>query len=850
MRIVATIFAIVALANSAVAQTPPECRQQTGVGDLRGTLEFLWNRCYLKVPGWQRDGMIRAPLMVDGTMVHDDVRVAYGPSVYDWMRDHRVAIQPGDMIVKEQFDGGKSNGWVLMIKLPATSATATYDGWWWGWASLSSAECQKDWRQCIGGKPFDPNCVACHGSADNRQLTYAWLGNIRPTLGAESEPALKRPNPASIHQQIMERANREAARREAREPIDLPDQSSDVVNVPPGGPRGFVTSSVCSGCHDASNLAFCGPSSPSSCTVPWPNMSVANGYGDISMSVGGRPAKAKKRVNLSPWAEWSTSLMGLAGRDPVFQAQRESETILHPELADAIDTTCYVCHGVMGKRQVQADRGPRANFTHDMFMATEGSDAKYGALGRDGVSCTVCHRVSSRDLGKPETFTGEFHVVPPNVIHGPFDRPKVYAMENSIGMTPVQAPVLTESRLCGSCHVVRTPILKPGQRYTVEEMERAPKSHEQTTYLEWRNSVYQNEFPLRPGASPQTCQQCHMPKQAPGVPSPLAFKVANIEDATYLEATSHRPFPNTAPITEIDLLTRSPYSRHTFSGANPFVLEMFKQAPKILGFDDSDPNYANPDDWVERLDLALAETLDMAQNRSAKVRVALGLRRPGQPLEARVTVENLAGHKFPSGVGFRRAFLEVVARDASGAIVWGSGLTNAQGVIVDMRGRPLETEFSRTNWEPPRQRIGSDREVQIYETRVLDLNGQLTTSFLALAKTVKDNRLMPRGWRPDGPDAEATRPFGPIGPSYFDGSGGDAVIYVIPAAAAPRTATVTAQLYYQSLSPYYLDDRLRIGRGQPSTERLRKILDKVGSYPETPMAGRKLKIASAEARPR
>jgi hypothetical protein len=43
---------------------------------------------------------------------------------------------------------------------------------------------------------------------------------------------------------------------------------------------------------------------------------------------------------------------------------------------------------------------------------------------------------------------------------------------------------------------------------------------------------------------------------------------------------------------------------------------------------------------------------------------------------------NLAGHGFPTGVGFRRAFIELVVKDASGKVVWGSGRTNELGVIV------------------------------------------------------------------------------------------------------------------------------------------------------------------------
>src|SRR5436853_494228 len=47
-------------------------------------------------------------------------------------------------------------------------------------------------------------------------------------------------------------------------------------------------------------------------------------------------------------------------------------------------------------------------------------------------------------------------------------------------------------------------------------------------------------------------------------------------------------------------------------------------------------------------------------------------------LTARVVVTNKAGHRFPSGVGFRRAFLELaVVRPAGGSrperVVWASG---------------------------------------------------------------------------------------------------------------------------------------------------------------------------------
>ncbi len=49
---------------------------------------------------------------------------------------------------------------------------------------------------------------------------------------------------------------------------------------------------------------------------------------------------------------------------------------------------------------------------------------------------------------------------------------------------------------------------------------------------------------------------------------------------------------------------------------------------------------------------------------------------------AEVKVENLAGHKFPSGVGFRRAFLTFEVLDANGDDLWVSGRTDPTGVLV------------------------------------------------------------------------------------------------------------------------------------------------------------------------
>ena len=85
-------------------------------------------------------------------------------------------------------------------------------------------------------------------------------------------------------------------------------------------------------------------------------------------------------------------------------------------------------------------------------------------------------------------------------------------------------------------------------------------------------------------------------------------------------------------------------------------------------------------------------SVPQAQTATAEVKVLSASKANGQ-LQADVQVQNLAGHNFPSGVSFRRAFLNFQVLDAGGNVLWASGNTNSDGVIVDSSGNPLATEF-------------------------------------------------------------------------------------------------------------------------------------------------------------
>ena len=112
--------------------------------------------------------------------------------------------------------------------------------------------------------------------------------------------------------------------------------------------------------------------------------------------------------------------------------------------------------------------------------------------------------------------------------------------------------------------------------------------------------------------------------------------------------------------------------------------------------------------------------------------------------------------------------------DARDRVLWSSGRTNANGMIVDQRGTPIAGEqwwrpdcSARINpaaraHQPHFQVITRQDQAQIYEELVAkppDVAapvcgigakpaGELTTSFLSLCAKVKDNRLLPVGFLP------------------------------------------------------------------------------------------------------
>jgi hypothetical protein len=822
--------------------------------------EFLGQRRYIQLD-WQKDKTIRdtGPFQ-NGTYfgTHPAVRVYYSPEMIDWLEGGRQG-QPvdGAMLIKEMYEPPAAryegrvdqtipNQWTVMVRDQA----GAHDGWFWSYFSSNPQGTDPPVPQPVDNDDFPFNypdsgfglyCVRCHGSAQT-SLTFASTENIEGFPGqpqvyavddswitSDVDGPVPHPNDdhdsdatvsQAVSQSVLQALSDGTINQEFLDYFNqFPPQSRfQVQHLPPvtrdhvvaKAHRQFFTSDQCLSCHS----------------------------GDVSPF---GPNLVKDDVDVSPYGEWNWSMMGLAGRDPIFYAQLETEVALHTPpggdfTADSLQDTCLRCHGVMGQRQFTTDN-PGSLFTVGDALASEQGDphSQYGGLARDGVSCMVCHQIPDQS-GVPFTDieTGLFRLAPATdglrTIFGQYPNPTVKPMVEALGALPVLGEHMQDSLVCGSCHTVNLPVLD-NQGKTVA------KKYEQSTYFEWQNSVYS-----RPGPEFKSCQQCHMPDTFHG-PDPLRFKIANVQD---------QDFPIADGVSTVDEITVEPrdgYRRHELAGINVFALELFRQYPDILGV----RNKSFMTGFENGLENSINNSLNKASH-SAQVEI-LSAKLDGSVVESSLKVSNLTGHRLPSGVGFRRMFIELLVKDAQGQVVWASGRSNDLGVIVDGQGQPLPSESfavvaGQQTFEPHHQVIDSEAQAQIYGELHRDTEGQFSTSFLSRASEVKDNRLLPKGWTPQGPAgfnpafAEATHPAGTAAedPDFVNGSGSDTLTYrsTLPNVSS-GPFSVEARLYYQSIPPFYLQDRFNQASG-PATRRLHYMASRL-NLEQTSFPGWKLSLA-------
>ena len=794
------------------------------------------------------------------------------------------------------------SGYLVMIRQAGKRSTDPASGWFFSQIVLNPVDFGGTRINSSQGDYSMGVCVACHASAVNN-LTFASAANLTRTppppaytpffltqstssllsaLTPPSSPLLRRPLGESAAQQFIDFFNsavREfqknplpaASKLPASEVLVIPPESDDDVYLRPSQ-QAFLTSNQCQGCHDTNALLASQQADANS--RQWPPVNMSYKY---SVQGPSGPPKGGDKFNISQYGEWSVSIMALASRDPAFLSQVETERVIHAKVEPtSVDNFCYRCHGPMGQRQFHIDHGgdptqvppgtilkPEPNFSHLMTYATPGGCmyhgfpcdkpgaqsifAKYGALARDGISCTMCHHIGPQAGPPPsdpwEPFYG-FHneaiagLESPLGIPYPFAGSVLYnlgalaapapdplqsysgAVNWASGTNPPQAQIfgheqnfnsvstlaqnyMPKGEFCGGCHVVIAPEIpidypkvrnkyqiqpgkpngpylpamypgpygptnkpcppvKPGLdgKYDPTTDPCVTQSFEQSTYLEWAASASFG------GASPQTsCTYCHMPNAEgqngaiANIDTPGAFDSAGDSNGGF-------PRPQYRADDKVKISANGSYPRHRLMAINLFVHEMYQQFDGILGV--ASDTEAVPPETVKNLQNAEETILT-----HAPTTISLSVCKAGTAntpcsnitdtsgsLTYSVTVQNFSGHRFPTGAGFRRGFLELRLLDAANNTLWVSGAVNPYGAIVDGKGKVLSTEFPpgdvpyQTEFLQPHfgsvshPAITRQDQVQIYEVRATNEFGQLTTATTRLFGGAKDNRIPPAGWIP------------------------------------------------------------------------------------------------------
>jgi hypothetical protein len=250
-----------------------------------------------------------------------------------------------------------------------------------------------------------------------------------------------------------------------------------------------------------------------------------------------------------------------------------------------------------------------------------------GPMALAGVSCDVCHSISGvTHLQTPthEPENGSFILAPGVDTKDGYQLIKRAPFKPSEGCGGgfhdcVESPLHLQAELCAGCHQV----------YHYE-------SHFplEATYLEWKHGPYAQK-----GIQ---CQDCHM-----------------VDTATFIRTadTFQRP-------------ARSEY-RHFFSGANYLLYFLAGEAAKKAG--------------NKELAASLEKKYQMAME---KLKAAADLElfpvyRSGALAEIKVRVKNVrAGHNLPTSLtNVRELWLEVTAKDASGAVLLSSGGFEGPGAL-------------------------------------------------------------------------------------------------------------------------------------------------------------------------
>jgi hypothetical protein len=320
-------------------------------------------------------------------------------------------------------------------------------------------------------------------------------------------------------------------------------------------------------------------------------------------------------------------------------------------------------------------------------------------------------------------------------------------MRRNSGFSPKPGVQIKDSALCGSCHTLYTPAVD-GDGDVIGEFP------EQTTYLEWEHSGFS-----------RSCQDCHIPTAVGSV------------------VISNRPQW---------LSAREPFGQHHFVGGNSFMVSLMKNNAMELGVTADGQHF---DDTISR-------TLLQLQQDTATLSATASIDDQNL-LKVKLVVKNLAGHKVPSGLPSRRAWVHLVVKDVHGATIFESGKPLADGRI---EGNDADADSSL--YEPHYDLITSSEQVQIYEPIMLKNDGQVTYTLLRADSYAKDNRLLPAGFDKDSAVPDIAVRGNAVDDANFT-AGQDEVTYQVEVAGEEGPFEITAELLFQTLSYPFINDLLQ-----------------------------------------
>lgn len=459
----------------------------------------------------------------------------------------------------------------------------------------------------------------------------------------------------------------------------------------------------------------------------------------------GRAFIAANGQDVNIFDSWQATMMANSARDPFWRAKVSHEITINPAHSAELQDKCTSCHAPMG-RYTKSLRG------HGMYSI---NDLVLDTVGIDGVSCVACHYQSPIGIGT--TNSGIIHYDTSRTAYGPYLFPFDAPMTSFVHITPAYSPHVLDAGMCAACHTLVTHTVDLSGNFTGNSFV------EQATYHEWLNSVYNQD------KEKTTCQTCHMPQLTEG-----------IQIATDYPSTEYR----------------TPFGIHEFAGANTMMLKLMKANKTALGIKASDANF----------DSTLAATTRMLQQKSIALNTTL-VNTTNDSIFFNVSLQNLAGHKFPSGYPSRRAYVEFVVLKSNGDTLFKSGRINSN----------FEVEGHDANYEPHYNVINNQNQVQIYEMVMADVNNNVTTILERAKIPLKDNRIPPIGFTTSHVVYDTVRIFGVSSTDTdfnqsggFDGSGIDILHYHIPRNGYTGNISVSTKVYYQSLPPKWMQEMFSV----------------------------------------